>query len=57
MVNALRIQTADMRAMRDAVTCCFAQGDLAYILRPYTPGTPDGDCLGGVFTLVVGQEF
>ena len=57
MVDALRIQTADMRAMRDAITCCFAKGDTPYVIRAYTPGTPDGDCLGGVFTVVVGEEF
>ena len=56
LVDALRIQTSDMRAMRDAIACCFGTRDLPYLVRQYVPGTPDGDCLGGVFTVVVGQE-
>lgn len=55
-IDALRIQTADMRAMRDAIACCFGSGDVPYVVRQYVPGTPDGDCLGGVFNVVVGQE-
>jgi len=56
LVEALRIQTADMRAMQDAVQCCFATGDMPYFLTPYQPGAPDGDCLGGVFNVTIGQE-
>ena len=56
LVEALRVQTADMRAMRDAVECCFSSGDTPYVMAPYQPGSPDGDCLGGVFNVTIGQE-
>lgn len=55
-VDALRLQTADMRAMREAIACCFGAGDTPYMVRAYEPGSPDGDCLGGVFQVIVGQE-
>jgi hypothetical protein len=56
MVEALRVQTADMRAMREAVQCCFVGSDTPYYMTAYQPGAPDGDCLGGVFNVVIGQE-
>lgn len=52
-VAALRLQTADIAAMRRAVLCCFGENDTDYILGTYTPVTPDGDCLGGAFTVYV----
>lgn len=52
MVEALRLQTADMAAIRRAVYCCFGGDDETdYILGTYTPTSPDGDCLGGAFTV------
>jgi len=56
LLDALRVQTADMRAMREAVQCCFATGDTPYMIQQYQPGTPDGDCLGGIFNVIIGQE-
>ena len=56
LLDALRVQTADMRAMRDAVVCCFASTDMPYLIDRYQPGTPDGDCLGGIFNVTIGQE-
>lgn len=52
-VEALRLQTADVAAMRRAVQCCFGNTDIDYILGSYVPISPDGDCLGGAFTLYV----
>jgi hypothetical protein len=53
-VAALRLQTADIAAMRRAVLCCFGQDDdTDYILGTYTPIAPEGDCLGGVFNVFV----
>jgi hypothetical protein len=57
IVDALRVQTADIRAMRAAIQCCFASEDQPYVISTYTPGSPDGDCLGGVFNVIVGQVF
>jgi hypothetical protein len=52
-VSALRLQLADMAAMRRAIQCCFGQGDLSYIVGSYTPSPVDGDCLGGLFNVTV----
>lgn len=52
-VAALRLQTADIAAMRRAIQCCFDDSDLDYIIGQYNPVTPEGDCLGGAFTLWV----
>jgi hypothetical protein len=52
-VEALRLQTADVGAMRRAVLCCFADGDTDYILGSYQPLAGDADCLGGTFTVFV----
>lgn len=54
-VGALRLQTADIAAMRRAIQCCFGNADFNYIIGQYTPVSPDGDCLGGAF-LVTAQE-
>jgi hypothetical protein len=56
-VSALRLQTADIAAMRRAVLCCFGETDTDYILGTYTPISPDGDCLGGVFNVYVWSGF
>lgn len=52
-VGALRLQLADMAAMRRAVQCCFGSDDTTYILGSYVATTPDGDCLGGAFQVQV----
>jgi hypothetical protein len=55
-VEALRLQTADIAAMRRAVQCCFGNTDQDYILGQYQPVTPDGSCLGGAFTVYVRES-
>jgi hypothetical protein len=52
-VGALRLQAADIAAMRRAVLCCFGEGDTDYILGTYQPLPIDGDCLGGTFNIFV----
>lgn len=57
-VDALRLQTADIAAMRRAIQCCFGKGDRDYILGQYDQATVNGGgCLGGVFTVTVWEEF
>jgi hypothetical protein len=55
-VEALRLQLADMAAMRRAVECCFGDAEIDYILGSYNPITVEGDCLGGVFTVYASGE-
>lgn len=55
-VASLRLQTADIAAMRRAITCCFGSNDQDYVLGSYTPVQTEGDCLGGSFTLYVRGE-
>ncbi len=52
-IEALRLQTADIAAMRRAVMCCFGADDTDYILGSYTPFPTVGDCLGGTFNVYV----
>jgi hypothetical protein len=53
-VTALRLQLADMAAMRRAIQCCFGNSDdRSYIMGSYVPVTPEGDCLGGYFSVSV----
>lgn len=52
-VEALRLQTADIQAMLRAINCCFSSVDLDYIVGQYNPVSPEGDCLGGAFTVWV----
>ena len=56
-LDAVRLQTADMLAMRRAVACCMGGTDNAYFLGTYSPYGPQGGCVGGSWTVVVGQEF
>lgn len=55
-VEALRLQMADMAAMRRAVACCFGEADQDYVLGTYENLSIDGDCLGGTFTLYARGE-
>jgi hypothetical protein len=52
-VDALRLQTADIAAIRRAIQCCFGAEDKTYQIGTYTAAPPDGDCLGGYFNIVV----
>lgn len=53
-VQAVRIQTADMSAMRRAIACCLTSkyDDLTYTLGAYTP-MAGGDCNGGIWLVTV----
>ncbi|HEX5018627.1 MAG TPA: hypothetical protein VFX15_13705 [Actinomycetes bacterium] len=50
---AVRLQMADMAAMRRAIACCFADGTNSYLLGGYAPLTVEGGCEGGVWTVQV----
>lgn len=52
-VDALALQLADLAAMRRAMQCCLDEGDLTYYISNYVPSSPDGDCLGGAFTVTI----
>ncbi len=57
-VDALRLQLADMAAMRRAVQCCFGQGDTDYILGVYDQTLVNGGgCLGGTFNVLAWEAF
>lgn len=57
-VDAVRLQLADVAAMRRAIQCCFATGDTDYVMGPYTQVSVNGGgCLGGTFSAVVWEEF
>lgn len=50
---AVRLQTADMAAMRRAIQCCFGDGTYTYLLGPYQPMPVSADCEGGTWTVQV----
>jgi hypothetical protein len=54
-VDAIRLQTADMAAMRRALQCCFGTTDRNYVIGNYQPVGPEADCLGGAYTITVGE--
>lgn len=57
-VEAIRLQTADLAAMRRAIQCCFAKTDRDYLIGSYTQvDTNGGGCLGGTIALWVREEF
>jgi hypothetical protein len=57
-VEAIRLQLADVAALRRAVQCCFAQGDTDYIMGAYSQlSVNNGGCLGGTFNVVVWEAF
>lgn len=45
--EAVAIQMADMMAIRRAIKCCWQSSSKDYLLGPYTPSGPDGNCGGG----------
>lgn len=53
-IDAVRIQTADMSAMRRAISCCLTEKyeDLTYSLGAYTP-LAGGGCNGGSWFVTV----
>lgn len=52
-VDALRLQLADLAALRRAIQCCFGNGDTTYVMGNYAAAPPDGDCLGGYINVTV----
>jgi hypothetical protein len=52
-VGALRLQMADMAAIRRAIQCCFGEDDTTYIVGTYVSSPAGGDCLGGYFSVTV----
>lgn len=56
-VKAVRQQTADMAAILRAITCCLAGGnDFSFLVQQYQPVTPEGDCVGGAYMVLIQQE-
>jgi hypothetical protein len=54
--DSVRLQTADMQAMKRAIQCCLRTGensDRSFVLGTYTPITPSADCGGGVWTFTI----
>lgn len=53
--DAVRLQMADMAAMRRAIDCCLgdAYPDREHLLGQYTPMPVQGDCMGGTWALTV----
>ncbi len=57
-IDAIRLQTADIAALRRAVQCCFGGSERDYILGTYSQlPVNGGGCVGGVFTVTAWQEF
>lgn len=57
-VEAMRLQLADMAAMRRAIQCCFGSTDVDYILGSYSQiEVNGGGCLGGAFNVNVWEAF
>jgi hypothetical protein len=52
-VDALRLQLADLGALRRAIQCCFGDQDTTYVMGTYNAAPPDGDCLGGYINVTV----
>lgn len=53
--ESTRLQMATMAAMRAAILCCADGTDLDMILGGYTPQGPNGNLVGGVWTVSVGR--
>lgn len=53
--EAARLQVASMAAVRDAILCCADSSDLDLILGGYDPQGPNGNLVGGTWTVSVGR--
>lgn len=49
--EATRLQMADMQAIRRAIQCCM--GKMKHVLGAYTPIGPDGNAVGGSWTVSI----
>lgn len=57
-LEAIRLQTADIAAMRRAIMCCFGQGERDYIIGMYDQSVVNGGgCIGGAFSVSVWEDF
>lgn len=57
-VAAVRLQLADMAAMRRAIQCCFGDNERDYIMGAYTQiDVNGGGCVGGTFSVSVWESF
>ena len=57
-VESLRLQTADLAALRRAIQCCFGKTDRDYMIGAYTQTDVNGGgCVGGVISLFVREDF
>lgn len=57
-VAALRLQTADLAAVRRAIQCCFGKTDQDYMVGVYQQTEVNGGgCLGGAIQVYVREEF
>jgi hypothetical protein len=56
-LNATRENLADMAAMHRAIRCCMQTMSRAYSLRAFAPYGPSGNVVGGIWTVIVGQEL
>lgn len=58
-IKAVRLQTADMQAMKRAIQCCLNTGEYAdrsFALGQYVPISPSADCGGGVWNFLVWEQ-
>jgi hypothetical protein len=53
--EAARLQVATMAAVRSAILCCADGSDLDLILGAYDPQGPNGNLVGGIWTVSVGR--
>jgi hypothetical protein len=52
--NAARIALADMSSMRRAIQCCMQTTGRQYVLRAFQSYGPQGNVVGGNWTVIVG---
>lgn len=55
-LEGARLHLADMQAVHAAVRCCFAKTDREYVLAPFQPYGPQGNVVGGVWTITFSEE-
>ena len=54
-LEVVRKVTADMEIMRKAIQCCVKGQERPHALGNYTPTADSGGCVGGVWTVTIGQ--
>lgn len=56
-VNAARVAMADMSSMRRAIACCMQKTGRQYNLRAFQSYGPQGNVVGGNWTVIVGAAW